>query len=162
MIITDEEALRIKCEDVLPEEIAPLREKLEAGLRYSAALGRPGIGLAATQIGIGKRMAIVRITGSNGTKHNVDLVNCKIKEKFNEAFFDGEGCLSFPGMAVRTRRYKEIYVVDNAVEPHSFVATGLFAVCVQHELDHLLGILLPDVDEDNESRFDNIRSLHEL
>ncbi len=42
-------------------------------------------------------------------------------------------------------RYREVYVVDNLVEPYSFIATGLLAVVIQHELDHLNGILLPDV-----------------
>ncbi len=90
-------------------------------------------------------MAIVRIPDGSGKIISVDLVNCRILEGFDKAYFENEGCLSFPGQTVRTMRYQEIYVVDNAVEPHSFIATGLFAVCCQHELDHLGGILLPDL-----------------
>lgn len=146
MIVTDQSLLRVECSDVLPEEVAALREVLERELKHSEENGAPGIGLAAPQIGIAKKMAIVRIPGPQGKNYNVDLVNCRIAEKYDQAFFDGEGCLSFPGLRVRTLRYQEIHVVDNLVQPYSFTATGLPAVCIQHELDHLLGILLPDVD----------------
>ena len=143
MIVTDESLLRVECKDVLPDEIGPLREKLEAELKRSAELGRPGIGLAAPQIGVAKKMAIVRIPGGAGGGNNVDLVNARISEVYNRIYFD-EGCLSFPGKIVRTQRYTEVKV-ENAVEPVSFIATGLFAICIQHELDHLNGILLPDL-----------------
>jgi len=145
MIITDESLLRLECSDVLPDEIGPLRERLERELQRSYELGRAGIGLAAPQVGIAKNMAIVRVPGSGGDNQNVDLVNCRIEKGFDERYFNKEGCLSFPGEYVRTRRFNEILVVDNAVEPHRFTATGLFAVCIQHELDHLRGVLLPDL-----------------
>lgn len=144
-IVTDEKLLRMPCVDVLPEEIDSLRAELESELKKSYELGRPGIGLAAVQIGKNKRMAIVRITTGTGVSCNVDLVNCKIAEGYDKKLFKGEGCLSFPDMEVNTMRYNEIRVVNNAVEPHEFIATGLFAVCIQHELDHLDGILLPDL-----------------
>lgn len=146
MIIKDEESLRKACADVLPEEIDSLREKLEAELKRAFELGRAGIGLAAPQIGIHKKIAIVRVQGNMGTSFNVDLVNdCSIGAGYDLNYIEKEGCLSFPGMFVKTRRYKEIYVVNNGVEPKNFIATGLFAICIQHELDHLRGILLPDV-----------------
>jgi len=145
VIITDEKLLRVECKDVLPEEISSLREKLEAELQRSFELGRPGIGIAAPQIGIAKNMAIVRIPTGTGMSYSVDLVNCRIEKSYDQKIFNGEGCLSFPNMTVKTMRYNEIKVVDNAVEPKQFVATGLFAVCIQHELDHLRGVLLPDL-----------------
>lgn len=147
MIITDESLLRIKCEDVLPEEVKSLREKLEQGLKESEELGRPGIGLACPQIGIAKNMAIVRISRGSAD-FSVDLVNCRISKGYRKSLFRSEGCLSFPGKFVDTQRYQEIVVIDNLVEPYSFVATGLFAVCIQHELDHLRGVLLPDFEPD--------------
>lgn len=143
MIITDESLLRVKCIDVLPEEVKDLRETLEQELQKSEKDGMPGIGLAAPQIGIAKKMAIVRIPGNKS--YNVDLVNCYVAVGYDKDFFDEEGCLSFPNLKVRTVRYQEIYVVNNLVKPYSFIATGLPAVCIQHELDHLSGILLPDV-----------------
>jgi peptide deformylase len=141
MIITnDEGALRVKCANVLSEEIGSLIEQLEKELKYSADVGRPGIGLAAPQIGIAKNIAIVR-TG----KYKIDLVNCIINKGFDQAVFEQEGCLSFPGRIEKTNRYQEIHVINNVVEPYSFIATGLLAVVCQHELNHLEGILLPDV-----------------
>ena len=106
----------------------------------SARLGNPGIGLAAPQIGIHKKIAIVRI--NNELK--VDLVNCRIDKKYNLQLFKDEGCLSFPNRREDTMRYQEITIIDNLVAPHNFIATDLFAICIQHELDHLNGILLPD------------------
>jgi peptide deformylase len=140
IIVNNEEALRVKCENVLPEEIGQLIEQLERELKYSADVGRPGIGLAAPQIGIAKNVAIVR-----SGKYKIDLVNCNISKAFDQAVFDQEGCLSFPGRSERTNRFQEINIINNAVEPYSFIATGLLAVVCQHELNHLDGILLSDV-----------------
>lgn len=144
MIITDIDKLRVKCEEVLPEEVDTLVNKLEEGLRYSYSLNRPGIGLAAPQIGIAKRACIIRITSSIGSGYSLNLINPKIVESFDKQIFKNEGCLSFPGEYADTMRYNEI-VVENDVEPKKFVATGLLAVCIQHEIDHLNGVLLPDV-----------------
>jgi peptide deformylase len=141
MIITDEEALRVECVNVLPEEIGPLRDQLERELKHSETLGRPGIGLAAPQIGIAKNMAIVRISD----QLSVDLVNCNIVTGYDKAIFEQEGCLSFPGRFEKTMRYQEILIENNAAEPHRLICTGLLAVVCQHELDHLVGKLLPDV-----------------
>jgi len=140
MIITDEEALRVECTDVLPEEVGPLRDQLESELINSARLGRPGIGLAAPQIGVPKNMAVVRLYNKK-----IDLVNCKIIKGFDKAVFEDEGCLSFPGRSEQTMRYQEVFIESNLVKPYSFICTGLLAVVCQHELDHLIGRLLPDV-----------------
>lgn len=141
MIITDENILRQPCSDVLPEEIGSLREALENELNYANQNKALGIGLSGPQIQVHKKMAIVRLSKDL----SVDLVNCRIEKGYDKAIFETEGCLSYPGIFEKTMRYQEIHVVDNMVEPKSFVATGLFAITVQHELDHLNGILLPDV-----------------
>ncbi|KKN60992.1 hypothetical protein LCGC14_0526170 [marine sediment metagenome] len=148
MIIKDEAKLRVKCSKASILEASEIISKLERELKRSCERGRSGIGLAAIQIGIPKNVVIVRVIGSNGRQYNVDLVNAKIEKGFDKVCFRKEGCLSFPGKFVRTERYKEILVVNNDVEPHSFIATGLFGVCIQHELDHLNGVLLPDLDID--------------
>jgi peptide deformylase len=140
IIVNNEAALRIPCTDVLPEEVGDLRAQLEFELDNSARLGRPGIGLAAIQIGIPKNMAIVR---TERTK--IDLVNCQIVKSYDKAIFEQEGCLSFPGRVENTWRYQEIVVANNMVEPANFIATGLLAVVVQHELDHMNSIILPDL-----------------
>jgi peptide deformylase len=139
IIVDNEEALRVHCEDVKENEIGHIIDLLDIELSYSEKMGRPGIGLAAPQIGLGKRIAIVRYD-----KYKINLVNCKISHQYDLEMFKEEGCLSFPNRVENTMRYQEIHVVDNLVYPYSFILTGLLAVIVQHELDHLNSILLPD------------------
>ena len=140
MILTDEQSLRIPCTDVLPEEVGEIREKLEKELDLSGKRGQPGIGLAAPQIGIPKRMAIVRLN-----EYKIDLVNATISSGFNLSIFNGEGCLSFPGRSETTKRYQEVHILDNMVSPEKMIVKGLLGVVCQHELDHTKGVLLPDV-----------------
>lgn len=141
MIITNnEDALRIKCQDVLPEEVGELIAVLEAELNNANRLGMSGIGLAAPQIGIGKNIAIIRI----GNGLDLNLVNPKIVHGYDPTMFRSEGCLSFPGRTEDTTRFQEVHVVNNLVAPQSFVATGLLAVCIQHETDHFNSILFMD------------------
>lgn len=142
-IITDEKILRTPCQSVQPSEVDELISTLEKELNEYNRLNpsNGGIGLACPQIGIAKQAAIIRLS----EKCSVNLVNCRIAKAYDEFVFENEGCLSFPGLRVSTKRYNEIYVVDNLVEPHSFIATSLFAVAIQHELAHLNNILLPDI-----------------
>lgn len=147
MIITDPDLLRAECLPVLPEEIGSLRDQLERELKRSEELGRPGIGLSAIQIGIKKRMAIVRIPGNSA--FHFDLINCRITKGFDPAACSGEGCLSVPDKYETTLRYQEIVVEDNLSEHSSFILTGLPAVVAQHEIDHWYGILLPDLANQN-------------
>lgn len=142
MIITNnEEILRVKCEDASIDEVPEIIAHLEKELEYSAKMGRAGIGLAAIQCNIFKNVAIVRIDNN----YKVDLVNCKIAKGYDKQIFKDEGCLSFPGRSENTMRYQEVHIIDNLVYPHSFIATGLFAVAIQHEIDHYNNIILPDI-----------------
>lgn len=139
IIQNNEDALRVPCQIVQPEEVGELVELLERELEHSARLGNAGIGLACPQIGLARQLAIVRIN----SEFSVNLVNARIEQGYDLAMFQNEGCLSFPGRVESTMRYQEI-CVSNSDKPNRFIATGLFAVCIQHELDHLNGILLPD------------------
>lgn len=142
MIITNnEEALRVKCEDVLPEEVGHLIEILESELAEANRLGKGGIGLAAPQIGIAKKIAIIRM---GKREADIDLVNCHISHGYDPAIFVDEGCLSFPGRLEKTTRFQEVHIENNLVYPYSFVATGLLAVVCQHELDHVNSTLFMD------------------
>ena len=143
MIITNnEDALRIKCEDVLPEEVGQLVSLLESELNRANELGKGGVGLAAPQIGIAKNIAIVRLDESHGL--SIDLVNAKISKGYDPTIFRQEGCLSFPGRVEDTTRFQEIHVINNLVYPNTFIATGLLAVVCQHEIDHLNSTLFMD------------------
>jgi len=131
IIKNNEEAIRLNCTDVLPEEFGSIIDTLELELKNSANLGNAGIGLAAPQLGIAKKAAIVRIDNIS-----INLINCDIFEKYDPFIFSGEGCLSFPGRIETTNRFKEIVVKNNLVYPYSFTATGLVSVCCQHEIEH--------------------------
>lgn len=146
MILTDEEKVRnlgLTSSLVEPNEIEELRNLLEKALKKSEEDGFPGIGLACPQIGIAKKMAIIRIPLSKF--FYADLVNPIIEEKYDLSIFENEGCLSFPGLLGKTQRYQEIKVINSLGTPKKFIATGLPAVCIQHEIDHINGIVLPDI-----------------
>jgi peptide deformylase len=134
-IITDENILRAHNIDALPKEALDIIKKLEFALQHSET---EGVGLAAPQIGINKRVAIVRFG-----HERIDLVNPKIMEKEGGFVNFEEGCLSIPGKRVNTQRYKEIFVKDD-LHPDGFAAVGNVAVVIQHEVDHLDGILIID------------------
>jgi len=143
MIVTDEVELRKPNQEVLVEEVDELVSKLEQGLIFSRENNNPGIGLAAPQIGIHKKIAIIRLGQVQNMNCDINLVNAKIAHKYKEQPFQ-EGCLSIPNKTITTNRAQEIHVTNNLVEPHSFIATGLLAVAVQHEIDHYNGILMID------------------
>ena len=131
-IITDQNFLKIPCEKANLEEVSNIILQLEKSLKDSET---EGIGLAANQIGIKKRIAIIRFN-----KIEIDLVNADIVSSYDKILVDGEGCLSFPGRTEKTFRFNEIHV-KNEVYPYNFIAVGLLSVAIQHELDHLNGIL---------------------
>ena len=138
MIITnDEKALRLDCEPVTNSEVPALVARLEDELARSPV---KGIGLAAPQIGIAKQIAIVRIDDHRF----LNLVNCEISQEYDRFLFKEEGCLSFPDKKANIYRYNEIFVTGNLVYPHSFTATGVLAVCIQHEMDHINAITIGD------------------
>jgi len=138
MIITNnEEALRIKCEDVREDEVSSLIFALENELNYANKLGKNGVGLAAPQIGIAKKAAIVRL----GNGLNINLVNPSLEHGYDSKIFTQEGCLSFPGRLEDTSRFQEIVINNNS---QKFIATGFLAVVCQHEIDHLYSVLFSD------------------
>ena len=139
MIITDIPLLRKKNEIVKSEEVLGIISKLQSTLTGSLA---PGVGLAAPQIGINKKVAIVRLVTDNIQEY-IDLVNPKIIDKYGPFINKKEACLSFPGLSFDTERYEEIVVIDD-LHPAGFVAKGLVATVIQHEIDHVESILITD------------------
>lgn len=131
IIKNNENAIRLNCSDVLESEVGSLIETLENELKYSNVSGEHGIGLAAPQLGIAKKIAIVRIG-----ELKLNLVNCTIDKYYDPFIFSEEGCLSFPGRVEQTNRFREIFVKNNLVYPYNFTATDLLAVCSQHEIEH--------------------------
>jgi peptide deformylase len=104
----------------------------------------PGIGLAATQVNVHKR--IVTIDISEEKDQPLVLVNPTFEVLDIDTDKMQEGCLSVPGFYEDIERAKHIKVscLDRTGEAIEFEATGLLAVCIQHELDHLNGKLFVD------------------
>ena len=141
MIIKNRKELEIKCSPVSVKEGEEIGVKLLHELRQS----ENGIGLAANQIGINKRVCVINV------KEPLVLINPKIVEKSKEQFIFPEGCLSFPNDKIKTTRHQDIVVeADNHEGKLSFSANSkniddaFECVCVQHEIDHLDGITMFD------------------
>jgi peptide deformylase len=106
----------------------------------------PGIGLAAVQIGVPKRVIVMDISGQDDEKAPLYFVNPEIVWASEETAPYEEGCLSVPEIydeVERPARVKLRYMnyQGQTVEED---AEGLFAVCIQHEMDHLEGVLFID------------------
>ena len=103
----------------------------------------PGIGLAATQVNVHKRVMV--IDTSKDQDQPLVFINPEILEKEGVEEMD-EGCLSVPGIYERVQRAERIRVraLDRDGEAFELDADGLLAVCIQHEIDHLDGKLFVD------------------
>ena len=140
MIITEETKLKILC-----EEVKTIKEGEEIGAQLLKELteSENGIGLAANQIGINKRVCVINV------KEPLVLINPRIVERSEEQFMFSEGCLSFPKKYVRTGRHISVTVeTDNHEGKMVFSADSkdindaFECACVQHEIDHLDGITM--------------------
>ena len=106
----------------------------------------PGIGLAAIQVGIPKRVIVLDIKQKEGQKNPICLVNPEIIEKSKNNSTYEEGCLSVPGQFAEIDRPDKCHVkyLDYYGEKKEMKAEGMLATCIQHEIDHLEGILFID------------------
>ena len=106
----------------------------------------PGIGLAAIQVGIPKRVIILDITPKDGPRNPMFFVNPEIIEKSENNLTYEEGCLSVPGQFAEIERPDRCHVkyLDYYGEPKEIRVRGMLATCIQHEVDHLEGILFID------------------
>ena len=106
----------------------------------------PGIGLAAIQIGVPKRIIVMDISKDKNKKEPKYFVNPVIKNKNIEKVKYEEGCLSVPDQFAEIERPKscEVEYLDYNGEKKILKAEGLLATCIQHEMDHLEGILFID------------------
>ena len=141
IIKDDIDKLKVVSEKVTLEE----GEKISSELFNELTAAGNGIGLAANQIGINKRVCVVNV------KQPIALVNPVIIEKSEDKFIFAESCLSFPKKNIRTERYVSIKVkADNHDDVLSFTADSkdindaFECVCVQHEIDHLDGLTMFD------------------
>jgi len=106
----------------------------------------PGIGLAAIQIGVPKRIIVMDISRDENKKEPMYFVNPIIKNKNVEKAKYEEGCLSVPDQFAEIERPNtcEVEYLDYDGKKKLLKADGLLATCIQHEMDHLEGILFID------------------
>ena len=106
----------------------------------------PGIGLAAVQIGVLKRVVVMDISRETDKKEPMYFVNPEIVWKSNEKATYEEGCLSIPNQFANIERSEKCTVkyLDYFGAEKEIKAEGLLATCIQHEIDHLNGILFID------------------
>ena len=110
---------------------------------FETMYAAPGIGLAATQVNVHRRLLVADVTADRSEPHA--LINPVIVEKDGVTVTE-EGCLSVPGYYEEVERADHIRVqfLDRNGEETEMAAEGLLAVCIQHEIDHLDGKLFVD------------------
>lgn len=137
-----EPILRLKATDVenFDDELKVLIEDM-AETMYDA----PGVGLAAPQIAESLQVIVVDITVPGEEQRYMPMVNPKIIERF-ESQIDEEGCLSVPEITAKVERYKKITVQYQSEDgtKQALTTEDRFAVVLQHEIDHLNGVLFID------------------
>jgi peptide deformylase len=137
-----EEVLRHQAEPIIriDREIGQLAENM-AETMYQA----PGIGLAANQVGVAKRLIVADIAPRDTGSDLIVLVNPEIVAAEGQITME-EGCLSVPDYEAEVKRHQKVTVraVDLRGKKVEMEAEGLLAVVLQHEIDHLNGILFID------------------
>ncbi|XMB87043.1 peptide deformylase [Mycoplasmatota bacterium WC44] len=130
---------------------------------------QPGVGIAAPQIGVSKRMFCIYTTDLNDKLHKYAFINPVVQEKSEEMIYlpDGEGCLSVdrevPGIVLRHKEIKVntlVYDIEKKItKKMTLKLTNLLSIIFQHEFDHLEGILYVDRVQDTDNIPKNAKSL---
>ena len=105
-----------------------------------------GIGLAAVQVGILKRVLVVDVSNKDEEKNPIALINPVIKKLSDDTSVYEEGCLSIPETFIEIERPKicEVEYIDEKGEKKNLKCDGLLSTCIQHEINHLDGKLIID------------------
>ena len=138
--------------DIILRKKSETLEKVDNELRglmddmLETMYAAPGIGLAAVQVGILKRLIVIDISKDKEKKNPLFLVNPEIVSKSNKTSIYEEGCLSLPGYFAEIERPAEckIEYLDYGGKKSEMDVNGLLATCIQHEVDHLNGVLFID------------------
>jgi peptide deformylase len=143
IIVAPDPRLKIKCKPVarVDAKVARLMDNLLETM-YAA----PGIGLAAPQVGVAQRIIVVDTAKEGEPPAPLRLANPELVWVADEDAIFNEGCLSLPehyADVVRPRAIRVRYL-DHTNEIRETAAEGLLATCIQHEMDHLDGILFVD------------------
>ncbi len=131
--------LRKKAGNIKDEDIRKLSKAM-----LTTMITNQGIGLAGPQVGLSKNIAIISPQVSQELKSHLVLINPEIIEVSGESEYE-EGCLSVYGISGKVKRNSDIVVETGLPGERKIIkAEGLLATVIQHEIDHLNGILFPD------------------
>ncbi|SCX06199.1 Peptide deformylase [Agrobacterium sp. DSM 25558] len=150
------EAMTIKPLIILPDPL--LRQQSKPIEQVDAEITRladdmldtmydaPGIGLAAIQIGVPRRMLVIDISREDEDRKPVVFINPEILNVSDDVSAYEEGCLSIPDYYAEVERPASLTVayIDRDGKQQTVEADGLLATCLQHEMDHLNGVLFID------------------
>ncbi|WP_448554312.1 peptide deformylase [Thalassotalea montiporae] len=136
-----DERLRTKAEPVaqVNDEIRKIVDDM-----FETMYDENGVGLAATQVNIHQRIVVMDC--SDDKSDPLTLINPEIIHKSDETFINEEGCLSVPGCYAKVTRHEQVTVKALDRDGNEFTrdADELLSICIQHELDHLAGVLFVD------------------
>ena len=143
-IITEPDIILRKKSVTLEKVDNELRELMDDMLETMYAA--PGIGLAAVQVGVLKRIIVIDLSKDGQKKDPLFIVNPQITFKSDELISYEEGCLSIPNQFAEVKRPSSCKVkfLDYDGKKKEINADGLLATCIQHEVDHLNGVLFLD------------------
>ena len=127
-------------------------KKIDAGIRalvadmFETMYAAPGIGLAGIQVGVDKRVVVMDLSKKDDTQKRQVFINPEITWASDEQSAHEEGCLSIPEYYEEVERPAEVKIkyLDLDGKTHEISAKGLFATCLQHEIDHTNGVLFID------------------
>ncbi len=136
---------------VLRKEAAPVERVDQAVLALAEDMlatmyDAPGVGLAAPQIGISRRLIVMDPSRDEDAKSPLVMVNPVILERSEELRVHDEGCLSIPDVTAEVERpaVARVAYIDTEGKPRETTLEGIWSTVVQHEIDHLNGILFID------------------
>ena len=143
ILIVPAPILKARARPVAAADMPKVRELLPR--MYATMYGAPGIGLAAPQVGVGLRLTIVDLMADERA-NPITLINPEILARSERLATREEGCLSLPGQYADVTRPAEVTVryTDADGATRQIEAEGLLAACLQHEIDHLDGVLFID------------------
>jgi peptide deformylase len=142
----------IKLPDKVLRQKSATVDKIDSGIKklvedmFETMYDAPGIGLAAIQVGVAKRVVTMDLSKKENTQKPLVFINPEITWASEEKASYEEGCLSIPEYYEEVERPAEVKVkyLDLDGKAHEITAKGLLATCLQHEIDHTNGVLFID------------------
>jgi peptide deformylase len=143
ILVVPDPVLKARAKPVGPGDMERVRALVPR--MFSTMYKAPGIGLAAPQVGVGLRCAVIDLMADN-VSSPITLINPEVVAQSEELAIREEGCLSLPGQYAEVTRPACVTVrhLDLDGVKREIQAEGLMAACLQHEIDHLDGVLFVD------------------